>query len=118
MSSVVVVAQNDVVTGHALAMLIGCFLVAVIVFAAVCAAPLSSTITAPIRTINQVVLNLIARSIVDKHGGRPTFDTAIGAGATFSIRLPIAGCPAGADTTLAPDDSAPPAALPRMAPAA
>jgi signal transduction histidine kinase len=61
MSSVVVVAQTHV-TGTALAVLISCFLVAVIVFAGVCAALLSRTITTPIRAIAEVV-----RGIAD-HG--------------------------------------------------
>ena len=55
MSSVVVVAQASGTTGTGLAMLIICFLVAVIVFAAVCAGLLSSTITTPIGVIAQVV---------------------------------------------------------------
>ena len=39
----------------------------------------------------------ISRSIVvDRHGGKLTFETETGAGTTFSIRLPIAG-PASAD---------------------
>jgi hypothetical protein len=58
------------------------------------------------------------RSVVDKHGGRLTFDTAIGAGTTFSIRLPSAGRPAAADATLVPDDLAWPAVLTAVAPAA
>lgn len=33
----------------------------------------------------------IARAIVDKHGGTLQFETRIGAGTTFSIRLPVGG---------------------------
>lgn len=35
----------------------------------------------------------IALAIVEKHGGSITFDTALGVGTTFVIRLPIAGAP-------------------------
>jgi signal transduction histidine kinase len=35
----------------------------------------------------------IARTVVQKHGGRLTFDSEVGAGTTFSLRLPVA--PAG-----------------------
>jgi two-component system NtrC family sensor kinase len=39
----------------------------------------------------------ISRSIVvDRHGGILTFDSAVGVGTTFTIRLPIAGPPAAA----------------------
>ena len=60
----------------------------------------------------------IARSVVDKHGGRLTFDTAIGAGTTFYIRLPIAGRRAAADATRVADDPALPATVSVVAPAA
>jgi two-component system, NtrC family, sensor kinase len=37
----------------------------------------------------------IARTIVvDRHAGSLTFDTRVGAGTTFHVRLPIAGPPA------------------------
>jgi signal transduction histidine kinase len=36
----------------------------------------------------------IARSIVDRHGGAMSFDTEVGKGTTFYVRVPIAG-PAG-----------------------
>ncbi|HEY6034035.1 MAG TPA: ATP-binding protein [Kofleriaceae bacterium] len=40
----------------------------------------------------------ISRSIVvDRHGGKLTFETETGTGTTFSIRLPIAGPPHGID---------------------
>lgn len=33
----------------------------------------------------------IARAVVEKHGGAPTFETEPGVGTTFTVRLPIAG---------------------------
>jgi signal transduction histidine kinase len=55
MSSVAIVVQQDVVTGTGLAMLVGCFLTAVCVFAGVCAGLLANTITTPIRAIAEVI---------------------------------------------------------------
>ena len=58
MSSVAVLVWSEPVTGAGLAMLIGCFLVTVLVFAAVCAGLVSATITTPIRAIASVVQSI------------------------------------------------------------
>ena len=42
----------------------------------------------------------IARAVVEKHGGTLAFETRVGSGTTFTMRLPVAGLPAtSANTT-------------------
>jgi signal transduction histidine kinase len=72
MSSVVVVVYTSVLSGTGLAMLIGNFLVAVMIFAAVCAVLLASTITTPIRAIADVVWNIAASGYVGETRRIPT----------------------------------------------
>ncbi|HEY6177305.1 MAG TPA: ATP-binding protein [Kofleriaceae bacterium] len=55
MSSMVVVAKTSAVTSTGLAIIVICFLTAVVIFAAVCAGLLATTITTPIRAIADVV---------------------------------------------------------------
>jgi signal transduction histidine kinase len=64
MSSVGVVAQTPAVNETGLAMLVGCFLVAVVFFAAVCAALLANTITTPIRAIADVIQGIASHGYV------------------------------------------------------
>jgi two-component system NtrC family sensor kinase len=44
----------------------------------------------------------IAHGVVEKHGGSITFETAVGVGTTFVVRLPVAGPGAAATTAEAP----------------
>ena len=37
----------------------------------------------------------ISRAVVEKHGGTLDFETVLGSGTTFTVRLPIAGVQAG-----------------------
>ena len=40
-------------------------------------------------------LSLVHSIVVDKHGGSLTFDTKVGAGTTFVVRLPVGAPPMG-----------------------
>jgi CheY-like chemotaxis protein len=58
-----------------------------------------------VRTVGGTGLGLaICRGIVDEHGGRIGVDSALGAGATFTVRLPLPGVAPAAPGAAAPAD--------------